>query len=97
MKTMCPPGYHHSGFVATHALGHMMYIYKYMHIYKYIYIFPYEKCYQHRLLKYRRCIFTYQIYKAKLKNKLTPSRKNTQSFSYCIIFLLSSKLSDLRP
>ena len=25
MKTMCPPGYHHDGFVATHALGHMMY------------------------------------------------------------------------
>ena len=24
MKTMCPPGYHHQGFVATHALGHMM-------------------------------------------------------------------------
>ena len=23
IKTMCPPGYHHSGFVATHALGHM--------------------------------------------------------------------------
>ena len=23
-KTMCPPGYHHNGFVATHALGHMM-------------------------------------------------------------------------
>ena len=22
---MRPPGYHHSGFVATHALGHMMY------------------------------------------------------------------------
>ena len=22
---MCPPGYHHNGFVATHALGHMMY------------------------------------------------------------------------
>ena len=22
---MCPPGYHLSGFVATHALGHMMY------------------------------------------------------------------------
>ena len=21
---MCPPGYHHTGFVATHALGHMM-------------------------------------------------------------------------
>ena len=25
MKTMCPPGYHHNGFVTTHALGHMMY------------------------------------------------------------------------
>ena len=23
MKAMCPPGYHHNGFVATHALGHM--------------------------------------------------------------------------
>ena len=27
MKTMCPPGYHHNVFVATHALGHMMYGY----------------------------------------------------------------------
>ena len=27
MKTMCPPGYHHNGFVATHSLGHMMYGY----------------------------------------------------------------------
>ena len=25
MKTVCPPGYHHNGFVATHALGHIMY------------------------------------------------------------------------
>ena len=25
MKTMCSPGYHHNGFVAAHALGHMMY------------------------------------------------------------------------
>ena len=25
MKTKCPPGYHHNGFVVTHALGHMMY------------------------------------------------------------------------
>ena len=25
MKTMCSPGYHHNGFVVTHALGHMMY------------------------------------------------------------------------
>ena len=27
MKKMCPPSYHHNGFVATHALGHMMYGY----------------------------------------------------------------------
>ena len=27
MKTMCPPGYHHNGSVATNALGHMMYGY----------------------------------------------------------------------
>ena len=25
MQTMCSPGYHHNGFVASHALGHMMY------------------------------------------------------------------------
>ena len=25
MKIMCPPGYHNSGFVATHALEHIMY------------------------------------------------------------------------
>ena len=25
MKRMHPPGYHHNGFVATHALGHRMY------------------------------------------------------------------------
>ena len=25
MKTICPPGYHHGGFVVTHALGQMMY------------------------------------------------------------------------
>ena len=27
MKTMCPPGYDHNGFVETHALGLMMYGY----------------------------------------------------------------------
>ena len=27
MKTLCPPGYHRNGFVATHAFGHMMYGY----------------------------------------------------------------------
>ena len=30
MKTMCPPGHHHNGFVATHALGHMMYGYTFI-------------------------------------------------------------------
>ena len=30
METMCPPGYHHNGFVATHALGHMMYGFSYL-------------------------------------------------------------------
>ena len=25
METLCPPGYHRNGFVATHALGNMMY------------------------------------------------------------------------
>ena len=34
MKTMCSPGYHHNGFVATHAFGHMMYI-----IYSILYIY----------------------------------------------------------
>ena len=37
MKTMCPPGYHHNRFVATHALGHMMYSWYMMYIYMYIY------------------------------------------------------------
>ena len=32
MKTMCPPGYHHNGPVATHALGHMMYGYALGHM-----------------------------------------------------------------
>ena len=26
MKTMCPPGYNHDVFFATHALGHMTYV-----------------------------------------------------------------------
>ena len=28
IKAMCPPGYHHNSFVATHALGDMMQGYK---------------------------------------------------------------------
>ena len=39
MKTMCPLGYHHNGFVATHALGHMKYTYDHLYIYKYIYVY----------------------------------------------------------
>ena len=27
MKTMCPPGHHHNGFVATHTRGHTTYGY----------------------------------------------------------------------
>ena len=26
IKTMCPPSYQHNGFVATHALGHMIHV-----------------------------------------------------------------------
>ena len=52
METICPPGYHHNGFVATHAFGDMMYIHPSCfceiwwlcvlwitsdHLYKYIY------------------------------------------------------------
>ena len=29
MKTICPPDYHHNGFVTTHALGHMTYVHTY--------------------------------------------------------------------
>ena len=44
MKTRCRPGYHDNGFVATHALGHMMYGYTLlvpMNIYICIYIYIY--------------------------------------------------------
>ena len=61
MKTMCPPGYHHNGFVATHALGHMMYMschkaivvitgrahcfHDYIYIYIYIHMYMYVYVY----------------------------------------------------
>ena len=35
MKTMYSPGYHHNGFVATHALGQMMYGYMMYMMYGY--------------------------------------------------------------
>ena len=57
MKTICPPNYHHNGFVATHALGHKAIVVipgraHYLHdciyitpiyIYIYIYILGYFK------------------------------------------------------
>ena len=37
MKTLFPRGYHQYGFVASHALGHMMYgLYIYIYIYIYV-------------------------------------------------------------
>ena len=44
MKTMCPPGYHHNGFVATHALGHMMYIIFMIAYNVYTYMFYIYQC-----------------------------------------------------
>ena len=45
MKTMCPPGYHHNGFLATHALGHMMYGYIICIMYYIFYIhYIYRMC-----------------------------------------------------
>ena len=47
MRTVSPQGYHHNGFVATHALGHMIFGYHVRlvptcaHIYIYIYIYIY--------------------------------------------------------
>ena len=47
MKTMFPPSYHHNGFVATHALGHMMYGYIYIceHICIYMKLYVFMKLY----------------------------------------------------
>ena len=44
IKAICLPSYHDSGFVVTHALGHIMHIhilyeYTYINIYRHIYIF----------------------------------------------------------
>ena len=42
MKTICPSGYYHNDFVATHALGHMMYGYTFSrHLLSFIYIYLY--------------------------------------------------------
>ena len=39
MKTICPPGYHHNGFVATHALGKCMTTYDHLYIVYSIYMY----------------------------------------------------------
>ena len=44
MKIMCPPGYHHNGFVAIHALGHMMYGYTSWITYDHLYYAPCFAC-----------------------------------------------------
>ena len=51
---------------------------------------------QHQMSKIEHHSVSYQIYKAKLKNEQSPSQKKRQFFNYYIIFLLSSKLPDLR-
>ena len=38
MKTVCPPGYHHNGFVATHVLALCVSRITYDHLYIHIYI-----------------------------------------------------------
>ena len=39
MKTMCPSGYHHNGFVATHALGYMVCVCVCVCVCVYIYVY----------------------------------------------------------
>ena len=96
MKTMCPPGYHHNGLVATHAFGHMMYIY----IYRYIYIYP--ACYIYHIYIidisyiYHIYIYIYMIYlfisrsKSVLKATIVKeTKKSSRSyFSVSIKYLM---------
>ena len=58
MKTMCPPAYHYNGFVATHALGHMMYCCTvvWLYIYIYIYILSFKEITQNFLFSYNTFI-----------------------------------------
>ena len=41
MKTVCPPGYHHNGFVATR-ISWITGTYNQLHIHIYIYIYNYD-------------------------------------------------------
>ena len=62
MKTICPPSYHHNGFVAMalHIAGTNEYIYVY-YIYIYIYIYMYV-IYTYYLYIYIYIIYVYDIY-----------------------------------
>ena len=54
MKTMCPPGYHHSGFMAADAVGLMIYVI-YIELAKsiiYIYIYIYNFTFQDNMLHF---------------------------------------------
>ena len=48
---MCPPDYHHNGFLATHAWGQVIYGYIYLYVYYiyiiYLYIYMYVYVYIH--------------------------------------------------
>ena len=48
MKTMCPPGYHHIGFVATHALGYTITIKSCFFWYNFYWL---DICFSQNLLK----------------------------------------------
>ena len=57
---MCPPVYHHNGFVATHALGDMMYgcavVQLYIYICIYIYILSFKEIKRNFLFSYNTFI-----------------------------------------
>ena len=64
METMCPPVQHHNSFVATHSLGHIMYVYINIYIniyilYLYIHIYIYEDIEIHTYIYIYIYIFTY--------------------------------------
>ena len=76
MKTMCPPGYHHNGFVETHALGHMMYGCAQVHVPKstscaQVHELPQSHCGTIQHLKFFTRLHKSRIYKSHLVKKGT--------------------------
>ena len=60
---MCPSGYHHNGFVATHAVGH--HVPKYMSCHKAIVVITGRaQCFHDNILLYHKCLVVelYYIY-----------------------------------